>query len=438
MFRKLRLKLTLFNALITGLIFIIIISLTFICISMKTINQSEQLMQIMAADAGSNYTNQSIDHKEDIPSYFYVKINGNGDITSTSSYIPITNSKLELLIGKILMQSEQKGEINLNADEVFRFLKMPLSDGQSSVIVLVNIAYENGFLRILVIILIVAGVIGLALAFLGSLFMAKKALEPIKVSWQKQKDFIADASHELRTPLAVIQTNLDLVFGKPDETTLGSQKKWLQNAYHENRRMAKIVDDLLFLAETDNQTLFPEMKYFSLYEAVLNAVSPFEAVAALNNLHFELFLDPIMSFYGDERHLKQLVVILVDNAIKYTPIGGSVVIKLEDTKNQVTFSVSDTGEGIDRCYLEKVFDRFYRVDKARSRQNGGTGLGLAIAKWIVSEHKGMIKVDSIIGRGSTFSVNMPKIKDDLCIDPTTIRPKLFSPRPLTGRQRDGY
>jgi len=237
--------------------------------------------------------------------------------------------------------------------------------------------------------------------------MAERALVPIRLSWQRQRDFVADASHELRTPLAVMQTNLELVLGNPDET-IESQSRWLNNIHAEGQRMAKLVDDLLLLARADSSQELMEMQYFPLHLALKDALQPFEAVAVSSGIELETSLESEITFYGDEARLKQLAVILVDNAIKYTPPGGRVNIELKDQERNVEIVVSDTGEGIEQKYLKRVFERFYRVDKARSRQTGGNGLGLAIAQWITTEHQGSIKISSGPGKGTTFRVILPK------------------------------
>ena len=174
--------------------------------------------------------------------------------------------------------------------------------------------------------------------------------------------------------------------------------------------MANLVDNLLLLARTDSQQLQLNKETFSLNLALNEALEPFRPVATQQGINLKNNLSTPINFYGDRNLIKQVVVILLDNAIKYTPWGGNIELKLIDQTNNIEFSVTDTGEGIDPEHLGKIFERFYRVDKARSRQGGGTGLGLAIAQWIVSEHHGEITVASTTGQGSSFRVILPKTK----------------------------
>jgi len=240
----------------------------------------------------------------------------------------------------------------------------------------------------------------------GSWLLSKVAVAPVKQAWQKQLDFTADASHELRTPIAVIQTNLELVMDSPDET-VGSQMKWLKNIEAENIRMARLVEDLLTLsrADTNQQTL--EKETFMLDEAISEALVPFEPIAGRKSIALQARINSKTAFHGDRKRIKQLIVILVDNALNYTDGPGTVTVSLARSEKALELTVSDTGHGMEAEHLDKIFDRFYRVTKTRNLHQDGSGLGLSIAKWIVQEHGGAIQVDSSPGCGTTFTVFLP-------------------------------
>ena len=294
-------------------------------------------------------------------------------------------------------------------DESYHFAKNKLENGLGTSIVFVNTHSEYEMLAKLLVVLLFVGFCGLVLAFFGSLFLANRSLVPIKESWKRQRDFVADASHELRTPLSVIETTIDLLISKRDQT-IDSQMKWLENIQTENKRMTKLVSDLLFLARVDSEQVLLEMKFFPLHLALLEAYIPFEALALQLEIHLKPFSGPQADFWGDEAKIKQLAIILVDNAIKHTPAGGEVEMVLRDTGSAIEIAVTDTGEGIDKEHIGKIFQRFYRVEKSRSRKEGSVGLGLSIAEWIVKEHYGTIKVESIKEKGSTFYVTLPKTR----------------------------
>jgi len=246
--------------------------------------------------------------------------------------------------------------------------------------------------------------LGLAvvLVFIGSLLLSKMAIRPIKDAWQKQLDFTADASHELRTPITVIQTNLDVIMDSPDEI-VSSQMKWLQNIEAENKRMAKLVEDLLTLsrADTDHQTLAKEL--FMLDEAIAEVITPFEPIANEKNIALNMNVNNQTAFYGDRKRIHQLIVILLNNALNYTD-SGTVTVSLSKNEKDITITVTDTGHGIDAEHINKIFDRFYRVTETRNLNQDGSGLGLSIAKWIVQEHRGVIQVISTPGVGTSFSI----------------------------------
>lgn len=408
MFRKLRLKLTFLNVFIVGLIMLFFVSGIYIMMTKNISRQSDQLMSLIASDVGGGSANKSHDRQRRWVGYFYVKVNTNSEITDVSPNIPISNDQLNSLITKTMTLPTSRGAIRLD-DNLYRYLKVPQNNKQGSTLVFLNTLSENEILARLLATLIIIGLVGLTLVFFGSLFLAEKALVPIKAAWQKQREFIADASHELRTPLAVIQTNLELVMGNNEET-IESQAKWLENIKAENTRMAKLVNDLLLIARTDSKQEPLEMQQFYIDKSVKEALKPLEPMASVRHINIESSIERDVLFYGDEARIKQLVVILIDNAIKYTSSGGKVTLKLAEINKNIELTVSDTGEGIDKEHLGKIFERFYRIDKARSRQSGGTGLGLSIAEWIVKEHNGAIDVTSSPGKGSTFAVALPRNK----------------------------
>ena len=252
---------------------------------------------------------------------------------------------------------------------------------------------------------VVTIVLVVTMVYIGSLILSKLAIRPIQASWQKQLDFTADASHELRTPITVIQTNLDLVMDSPDET-VESQMKWLKNIKAENMRMAKLVEDLLTLSRADTDQPMLEKEIFMLDEVISKTLTPFEPIAKEKNIKLSIVVNNQIAFYGDRKRIKQLVVILLDNALNYTD-SGTVTVDLARSEKEITITVSDTGHGIEAEHLNKVFDRFYRVSKTKTLNQDGAGLGLSIAKWIVREHGGQIQAASTIGLGTSFVVHLP-------------------------------
>ena len=223
-------------------------------------------------------------------------------------------------------------------------------------------------------------------------------IERLNKSFESQKHFIADASHELRTPLTVIQGNLDLLKRDMNEE---DRKESLKAIESETRRMTKITSDLLLLAEVESgQSIKPEA--VSLNEMIIEELHRARILAGKRRIMADRQED--LTVTGDVYKLNQVLGNLVDNAIKYTTEDGTITLSVFQDDNWARLEVADTGIGIAPEYLPHLFDRFYRVDKARSRNRGGTGLGLAIVKGIVEQHGGKVTVASEAGKGSTFTV----------------------------------
>lgn len=399
MFRTLRLKLTLINILIMGFLLLLFVTGTYFLMEHQIFTQSERLMRNIALAIESESAEKLSQYEK--TEYFYVITNAAGDITQTFSNNPRSDLKeLPELVHKIFAKGKDRGDFDWH-DRSYTFLKVPHKQGPGFLVIFLSIERDMEVLSFLLAALSIAGILCLALAFYSSLFLADKALIPIRKSWQRQRDFVADASHELRTPLAVMQTNLELVMGNPNET-VADQEIWLKNVQTEISHMTRLVEDLLLLARIDSEQQLLELSRFSLDQAIYDVIKPIIPMAETKGIKLRLEIEPQVEFNGDEKRIKQLVVILIDNAIKHTPAGGEVALKMANRGSSVEITVSDTGEGIEPEHLEKIFERFYRIDKARSKS--GTGLGLSIADWIVKSHHGSIKVKSSPGKGTTFLV----------------------------------
>ncbi len=269
-----------------------------------------------------------------------------------------------------------------------------------------NIDSETLVLRHLLYIILMGIILGLIISFLIGLFLANRSLMPIKRSWNKQTQFVADASHELRTPLSVIQTHLELLFHHP-EHTIEEESLPIYISLQEIKRMNKLVSDLLTLAKTDSDQLLIERHWLQLDVLIHNVIQKFQPITDAKNMILSQKITNNISFYGDEDRLHQLLIILLDNAIKYTPENGEVHVSCYKEKNAISLTIDDTGIGIPSSEIPYIFDRFYRTDKSRSRTEGGVGLGLSIAKWIVHAHEGEIKVDSILHKGTKMTIHLP-------------------------------
>jgi two-component system, OmpR family, sensor histidine kinase CiaH len=307
-----------------------------------------------------------------------------------------------------LEKRERWDTVNLDGIE-YRIFSIPFhNDGDNGVVqTYCNLTAIHKFMSGFTYLLIASGVVAIAVAALIGWWLAGRAMLPVKLAWQRQKEFIADVSHELRTPLTVIESNLDVVVADQDGS-IKENNTWLHNACSETRSMGKIINDLLLLARIDAREIQFKRNKIDLSALLLDLSFQFTPLFQSKDLEFSWDIEPNVKMHGDKVRLGQMVSVFLDNASKYTPEGGNVNLRMNKIKNVIEIQVTDNGIGFDESEKDKIFMRFYRIDKARSRKQGGTGLGLAIAAWIANEHKGNIQVFSKPGEGSTFKVLFPE------------------------------
>ncbi|TGE39451.1 hypothetical protein E4K67_00070 [Desulfosporosinus fructosivorans] len=342
------------------------------------------------------------------PLFKYILRDENIDITqSTIQNQALFQESQEFALQTWLDQEERWDIISLQGID-YRIFSTPFHDNEENGVVQTycNLSMLNKFISKFTNLLIATGVASILVAALLGWWLAGRAMMPVRHAWQRQREFIADVSHELRTPLTVVQSNLDVALADKDGS-IKDNIDWLQNAYSETENMGKLINNLLFIARIDAREIQFKHDEFNLSNLLTQLVSRFKPLFRSKNLIFTSSIAPMVIMYSDEVLVRQMVSIFLDNAFKYTPAGGTVSLKMFIIQNAIEISVTDSGIGIDNSEKEKIFRRFYRVDKARSRKQGGTGLGLAIAAWIASEHRGQIQVFSKLGEGSAFKVHFP-------------------------------
>ncbi len=236
----------------------------------------------------------------------------------------------------------------------------------------------------------------LALFFLLALLLSRSALRPVETAWAQQQRFVSDASHELKTPLTVILANLDIL----ENERGGSQ--WLTAARTEGLMMKKLIENLLFLAHSDEARQPLRREKVSLSDIASETVLAMEALAYEKNLALHSDILPAQMIQGDADLLRRMLGILLDNAVKYTPAGGSIRVTLGKSRDKLALTVHNSKAYIPPEHLAHIFDRFYRMDAARSKGEGGYGLGLSIAAQIARRHGGVLRAYSQEGSGTRF------------------------------------
>ena len=253
--------------------------------------------------------------------------------------------------------------------------------------------------------LISVGLMMLFIIFVISLYFANKAIKPIAENWEKQKQFIADASHELKTPLSIINANYDVLLANEEET-IKSQLKWLDYMKVGTDRMTKLINDLLLLAKVDDVNLEMQKAPFNISSTISDGIASIESLVAEKGIKLTYTVQSDIIINGDAERIQQVAMILFDNAVKYTNENGTVDVSLIQSKNQVRVTVKNTGKGIAKDDLPKVFNRFYRADRSRTHENGSYGLGLSIAKTIIDRMGGHIHVTSVENEWTTFAFTL--------------------------------
>ena len=247
---------------------------------------------------------------------------------------------------------------------------------------------------------LIFGSVALVLFFFLSVYLARRIVNPLEESYQKQKQFISDAGHELKTPVSVVSANAELL-----SREIGDNQ-WLQNIQYENERMGMLVGQLLDLARTENVT--PQMEHIDFSRLVAGEALPFESVAFEKGLVLNSNIANGIRVVGNSAQLKQIVSILLDNAIRHSQEQGEVRLTVARERGFAKLSVSNKGEAIPAEQREQIFERFYRVDAARNGEDKHYGLGLAIAKAITTSHKGHISVQCLNGFVE-FRVQIPAL-----------------------------
>lgn len=242
-------------------------------------------------------------------------------------------------------------------------------------------------------------------SIVASYILSKKTLKPIIIAWERQTEFVQNAAHELRTPLTIIQAKQQLLLKEPESKIIDKSED-ISLTINETRRLTKLVKELMVLAMADSNQLDIKKENKNIDELIKDVVIPYVEYAKMQNKELKIELNCNKDINIDVNKITQLLVILLDNAIKYTKEGEKIEVKTHCKDGKCTIEVLDTGIGINDEQKKHIFERFYRAEKARTRETGGTGLGLAIAQTIVKAHGGTIKVYNNEPKGTKFVVKI--------------------------------
>lgn len=400
MIRKLRIKLILASMLSLLLVLGIIFGGIGILNYKKILTDADGILTILEENDGKfpidEHPEDDILQMEEVPKgdrllspelpyesrYFTVFLTAEGTVVSTNTgKIAAIDTQTAIEYAQsIFEKGSSKGFVG-----DYRYI-MYVS-GEEIHIVFLDCGREMSSFRTLLMTSAAVGLVGLSAVLILLVILSGRIVKPFSENYEKQRRFITDAGHELKTPLTIIDADAEVL-----EMDIG-ENEWLCDIKNQSRRLAQLTNSLILLSRMEEQPRMEKIK-FCISDLIEETVETFQALAKTNNKTLLGEIEPMLSMAGDEKAIRQLITILLDNAMKYTNDEGKIKVTLKKQKNLIQLSVFNTVDSISREDMTRLFDRFYRIDKSRNSQTGGYGLGLSIASAIVNVHKGKINAST--------------------------------------------
>jgi len=415
MLDRLRYRLSMAYVGILALILILFGTIVVVIFSQQaTAQQDELLLQKIWAETSSAWNGTetyTIVRAAAEPDIAVVAVPPDGPVEADVLDTASSGSSLGLPFGELARQAGQEERMIATTVDgpngSVRVVSVPLFDsGEVTAIIQAaqsrQIVWE--IIVRLVLILVSVGLVALLLAGVGGLFISRRAMQPVRGAFHRQRAFVADASHELKTPLTLIKLDAEMVVREP---TSPGNRKVIENQLSEIDRMNKLVSDLLMLARLDADKLDVSRETFDLAKILAETADRFILRASEEEILLDIEVPGELPALGDPRRTGQILAALLDNAMRFTPSGGRVTVAGCSDDGRVEASVTDTGPGISTEHLPNVFERFYRADTARRRSSGGTGLGLAIARDLAIIQGGEVVVSNVKSGGASFTLSLP-------------------------------
>ena len=408
MIKKLRFKFILLSMAAMFLVLSLIIAGINVVNYRGVVREADALLDILSENRG-NFPRGPGDGKggklppnmsQEVPyetRFFTVLLSGTGDLiqTDTSRIVTVEQSAAAELARAVLQEGSSRG---FSAN--FRYAVS--TEGETTRILFLDCGRKLDAFRSFLFASIAISLLGYIVVLLLIAFFSDRIVRPIAESYEKQKRFITDAGHELKTPLTIISADVDVL-----AMDLG-ENEWLEDIQKQTKRLTALTNELVFLSRLEEADSPLSLVEFPFSEAVSEAASSFQALAQTQNKDFQCNIQPMLSLKGNERAIQQLVSILLDNALKYSPEGGVVRMRAEKQNKTLLLSVGNTTEEpLSKELLPLLFERFYRTDPSRSAQTGGYGIGLSVAKAIAETHNGKIQARTEDGSFLLITVSFP-------------------------------
>lgn len=347
-------------------------------------------------------------------SVLFVCFDQNGSLMPDENISGLPSAFLSNTVVKTALQNDQPASDIVNAGNpyglVYRYALVVQNPGGSRnlgvILIGESVQAQESALALLLDLLLALGAVALLGAGLGGLFLSNRALAPARLSWSNQQRFISDAAHELRTPLTLLRADAEVLL-RGKKRLEEEDADLLEDIVAETNHMSNLASNLLTLARLDAGVAHREHDVVNLTELSRRIARRAEALAAQRDVTVQVDASEDLYIIGDQTLLEQAALGLLDNAIKYNRQGGHVTMRSFAQDEQALLAVRDTGIGIAAEHLPHLGERFYRVDKARSREAGGTGLGISIARSIAAAHNGSLTISSVPGQGTTVTLSLP-------------------------------
>ena len=413
MLERIRRRLTLGYVGIFALIFVLLGAFAVAGFSRELTEQQDILLAQEARNQTSNLLN---DEQREVlatgsPEFSWIALDLQGGVTDSD---PVAAS-LGLPSAELAQEAlEEDGVVSATIqgsdDSGVRAVSTPMYDEAGELVGVIQYARSLGEIRDnvyrLLFVLLPLGLGALGLAAFGGLYMAGWAVRPVRDSFDKQRAFVADASHELKTPLTLIRADTEVVLyrGRVDP----DDRKLIEHVLAETDKMNAVLSDLLLVARLDAGKLEVSTEPFDLSVVLSESVERFGLRIADRGVDLGVQTAGKLPVRGDPKRTGQILAVLLDNAVRFTPSGGRITVDGQSHDGWAEVSVRDTGPGVAPEHLPRIFDRFYRAEDARTRKSGGTGLGLAIARDLAHAQKGNLYAENVKGGGTVFRFVLPK------------------------------
>lgn len=327
--------------------------------------------------------------------YFSVVLDASGKVTSTNlnNIAAVSEDQAEELAQKVMKAGESKGFIG-----IYRYAKAAQSDGTLIAFTDCNKALDTFYKNMRISGLV--SLAGVAAVFVLVVIFSRLVFRPIAESYEKQKQFITDASHEIKTPLTIIDANVEVI------EMMSGENKWTKSTKNQVKRLASLAGQLITLSKMDEGDGAADKMKFSMTDAVIDTTSSFESVAETKGRKLVCDIEENLYFVGEEKRIREMFGIFLDNAVKYSTEGSEIHISLERKGRKLIYQISNETDQIAKGNQDVLFERFYRSDASRNSATGGSGIGLSVAKAVAEAHHGKLTAESKDGKSLTITLTV--------------------------------